>query len=295
VATGKELPELSGGHPVAFSPDGRLVVTTGGHVCHVATGKRVAALPDGISIGRAVFSPDGHSLATAVSGGVLQIWEVATWTKRNEFKGGHRDEVTTLAFAPGGQLLSGSLDTTVLAWDMRPPRVADSVSLDVAWNALAARDAGESFRSEGRFLSSPADTAKYFAERLKPVEAPDPKRVQRWLADLDSDQFAVREAASNALGELDQQAIPYLESTLKSTESAEVRDRVNRILERLWGAATPLEQLRQVRAVVVLERLGDGASKNLLEQWAGGPAGVRLTREAAAALKRREAALRWKR
>ena len=47
----------------------------------------------------------------------MQVWEVATWTKRNEFKG-HRDRPTTLAFTPGGKLLSGSLDTTVLAWDL---------------------------------------------------------------------------------------------------------------------------------------------------------------------------------
>jgi WD40 repeat protein len=98
-------------------------------------------------------------LATAVPGGVIQIWEVATWTKRNEFQG-HRDGLSTLTFAPGGQLLSGSPDTTVLAWDVQPPRVADSVTLDSAWDALAAREAGESFRSEGRFVSAPADTAR---------------------------------------------------------------------------------------------------------------------------------------
>ncbi len=297
VETGKELPELSGGSPIAkaFSPDGRLVVTTGGHICHVATGKRVAALPGNLSIGAAAFSRDGRFLATAVSGGVLKIWEVVTWTRRNEFKNGHRDGVTTLAFAPGGPLLSGSPDTTVLAWDMRPPRVADSVSLESAWDTLAAREVGESFRTEGRFLAAPADTARYFAERVKPAEALDPRRVQRWLADLDSDEFAVRAGASNALEGLDQQAIPYLESTLKSTDSAEVRSRVEKILEQRRGAAIPSEQLRQVRAVMVLERIGDGESKNLLKKWAGGPAGALLTMESAAALTRLEAASKTKR
>jgi RNA polymerase sigma factor (sigma-70 family) len=296
VATGKELPELSGGHPLgkAFSPDGRLVVTTGGNLCHVATGKRVAALPDGTSVGGARFSHDGRFLATAVSGGVLQIWEVATWTRRNEFKG-HRDGVSTLTFAPGGQLLSGSQDTTVLAWDMQPPRVEDSVSLESAWNALAAREAGESFRSEGRFLAAPADAVKLFAEKVRPAEALDPERVQRWLADLDSDEFAVREAASKALEGLDQPVIPYLEATLENTKSAEVRERVTRILEHRWGAGLPSEQLRQVRAVMVLERIGDGESKNLLKKWAGGSVGALLTMEAAAALKRLEGVSKTKR
>jgi RNA polymerase sigma factor (sigma-70 family) len=294
VATGKELPEPSGGHPAAFSPDGRLVVTGGGHVCLVATGKRVAALPAGTSIMPAVFSPDGRFLATTVSGGGLQIWEVATWTRRNEFKGGHHDGLTTLTFAPGGQLLSGSRDTTVLAWDTRPPRVAESVSLESAWDALAAKEAGESFRSEGRFLSAPAEAVKYIAERVKPVEALDDGRVRRLLADLDGDDFAVREAASKGLDGLDEQVLPYLESTLKSTKSEEVRKRVGRILERRWGAAIPPERLRQVRAVGVLERIGDGESKDLLKKWAGGPAGALLTAEAAGAVKRLEAASKTK-
>jgi HEAT repeat protein len=183
----------------------------------------------------------------------------------------------------------------VLAWDTQPPRVADSVSLESAWDALAAREAGESFRSEGRFLSAPADTARYFAERVKPGEAPDPRRVQRWLADLDSDDFAVREAASNALEGLDQQATPYLESTLTSTESAEVRERVKKILERRWGAAIPPEQLRRVRAMMVLERIGDAESKDLLKKWADGPEGALLTMEAAAALQRLEAGSKTRR
>ena len=114
------------------------------------------------------------------------------------------------------------------------------------------------------------------------------------LADLDSDDFAVREAASKALGGLDRQAIPYLESTLKSTESAEVRVRVERILKQQRRAAITSEQLRQIRGVMVLELIGDGESKNLLKRWAGGPVGALLTMEAAAALKRLEGAAKAK-
>jgi HEAT repeat protein len=134
-----------------------------------------------------------------------------------------------------------------------------------------------------------------FAEKVKPAAALDPKRVERLLADLDGDDFAVREAASKALAELDEQVTPYLEDTLKSTESEEVRVRVAKVLERRRGAAIFQEQLRQVRAVAVLERIGDGESKNLLKKWAGGPAGALLTTEAAAAVKRLEAVPKTKR
>ncbi len=178
----------------------------------------------------------------------------------------------------------------MLAWDTRPPRVADSVSLESAWTNLAAREAGESFKSEGRFLAAPADTIKLFAEKIKPVEAIDPQRIQRLLADLDSNEFDVRESASKALEGLDHQAIPYLEATLKSAKSTEVRRQVKWILEQKQKAAITSEQLRQIRGVMILELIRDSESKNLLKRWAGGPVGALLTMEASAALKRLEAA-----
>jgi WD40 repeat protein len=294
VATGTELPHLDGGSPLdgAFSPDGRLVVTGGGNaVCAVATGERVAALPDDLYVRAAAFSRDGRFLATA-GGDAIQVWEVATWTRRNDFKG---HVPTTLTFAPDGQLLSGSLDTTVLAWDTRPPRGGGSVTLERAWGDLAEREAGQSFRSEGRFLAAPAEAVKLFAEKIKPAEALDPRQVQRWLADLDSNDFAVRQAASTALTGADEQTTPYLEDCLKGTASAEVRARVAKILEQRRRATLTPEQVRRTRAVLVLERIGDGEARSLLKRWAGGPAAARLTAEAAAALKRLEAVSETKR
>ena len=79
------------------------------------------------------------------------------------------------------------------------------------------------------------------------------------------------------------------EAALKSGESLEVRRRVKRILEQKRETPITPEQLRQIRAVMVLERIGDGGSKNLLKRWAGGPVGALLTVEASAALKRLEA------
>jgi RNA polymerase sigma factor (sigma-70 family) len=292
VATGKELPHFSAGNPVekAFSPDGRFVVTAGNGVYELATGKRVTGLPYDpmMYIRAAAFSRDGRHLALAVPEYRIQIWEVATWTKRCEFKS-TSDRSITLTFGPGGRLFTGNQDTTVLAWDMRPPLAAGSLTLESAWNDLARRDAAESFQSEGRFLETPADAVKFFAERIKSVETLDPKRVERLLADLDSNEFAVREAASKALAGLDEQATPYFEETLKSTDAAEVRARVTRILEQRRGAALTADQIRQIRAVMVLERIGDGEAKEVLKRWAGGAVRARLTTEAAAALKRLEA------
>jgi len=300
MASGQEKHTFNGHRhyvlDMAFSPDGRLLATASENSAFVwdaTTGKRVTALPDGLPMGASAlaFSDDGRFLATALPEGTIRLWEVATWTVRNEFKG-HRDRPTVLTFTPGGQLLSGSVDTTVLAWDLRPPRIAVSVPLERAWNDLAAREVGQSFQSEGRFLAAPAETVKLFAEKIKPGAALDPKRIQRLLADLDSDVFVVREAASQALHGLDEQAIPYLEEALKNAGSLETRLRVKPILEekqRELRAALTSDQVRQIRAVMVLESIGDSDSKNLLRRWAGGPVGARLTMEATGALKRLQA------
>lgn len=290
VATETELPGPGGGKSVieAFSADGRLVVTADGSVWETASGRQHAVLPGEPHLRAAAFSRDGRFLAITTPQDTIQLWETATWTRRNEYQG-HRDAPSALAFTPAGQLLSGSLDTTVLAWDTRPPRVTDAVTLENAWHDLAAREAAESLKSEGRFLATPADAVKFLNEKVKPAAALDPRRMERLVADLGSDEFAVREAASKALAGLDEQATPYLEAALKRTQLLEVRVRVTRLLDQRRRAAIPVEQIRQIRAVMVLERLGDGAAKDLLQRWAGGPAGARLTREAAAALQRLEA------
>jgi RNA polymerase sigma factor (sigma-70 family) len=314
IASGKELRELKGNRSLAesmsFSPHGRLLATSGiiwdetsgrrqvsGAIWDLASGKQVVELTDKPvreltdDPPICAFSCDGRSLAMASCYGTIRIWETATWTERRRFKG-HTEGISAMTFLPSGQLLCAGRDTTVLAWDLRPSRAAASVTLERAWNDLATWEAGESFQSAGRFLAAPAETVKLFAERIKPVAAAfDPKRTQRFLADLGSDLFAVREAASQAIRELDLESIPYLEEALNNPRSLEIRLRVKPILEqkqREQRAGLSPDLLRQIRAVMVLEWIGDGTSKNLLKRWAGGPVGGRLTTEASAALKRLE-------
>ena len=181
-------------------------------------------------------------------------------------------------------------DTTIhrVGGDTRPPHVADSVSLERAWNDLVSREASASFQSEGRFTKAPAETEKLFAEKIQPAMALDPKLIQRRLADLGSNKFAIREAATQALCDQDRQVLPYLKDTLTTAVSAEARERANKILEHHLRTPIPAEQLRQVRAVMILERIGDGESKKLLKKWADGPVSALLTEEASAALRRLE-------
>lgn len=158
-------------------------------------------------------------------------------------------------------------------------------SLETAWLDLAKQESREAYKAEGRFLASPSEALKLFAEKIKPVEPLDATRIQQLLADLDNAKFAVRESASKALGDLGQQAKPYLEEVVKTTNSAEVLNRARKILDGLKKLSP--EQIRQTRVVLVLELIGDDESRNLLKRWASGLKGALLTEEASEALQRR--------
>lgn len=87
------------------------------------------------------WSPDGGTLATGTSTGVIALWDTQSWSCRAELSG-HRDKIGRIAWSPDGQeLLTGSYDGTVRVWDAK---AATFVALlergewitDVAWNPV---------------------------------------------------------------------------------------------------------------------------------------------------------------
>jgi hypothetical protein len=79
-----------------------------------------------------------------------------------------------------------------------------------------------------------------------------------------------------------------LKKTLDAGPSLEVRKHIEELLDRLTPGqfALSADTLREIRAIEVLEWLNTPDSRAVLERIAKGAAGVRLTHEAAAALKR---------
>jgi WD40 repeat protein len=302
VATGKVRHELSGHmnsvDGLAFSPDGRLLVTWAEnplgssmmdhvYVWDAATGRAVPTLYSGLPIGAgsAAFAPDGRTLATASADGTVRLWEVATWKVRAEFRG-HRDRVTALAFGPDGRLFTGGLDTVVLRWDVRPPRGAAKGTLADAWEDLADSGAKAGFRAQGRFLAEPGKVVEWFAARLTPASRPDASRVKALIADLDADDFATRERATADLKEHWPVTAAALRDLAAKSSSAEARRRAKGILRVMEKAVTPPGQLRALRAAEVLEWLATKEARSLLLKLAKGADDDGLARAAAAACKR---------
>lgn len=116
---------------------------------------------------------------------------------------------------------------------------------------------------------------------------PPARRLRQLLRDLESEHFAVRQAAEQGLRDLGELAELALSKALQARPTVEAKRR----LEQLLAALNPAgllrgEPLRAVRAIQVLERIGSPEARDVLTVLAEGLPKARLTREAKAALER---------
>ncbi|HZV07471.1 MAG TPA: sigma-70 family RNA polymerase sigma factor [Gemmataceae bacterium] len=323
VATGKKRRQFTGptvgGVPVladstvyytaALSPDGKLLAfglqgfdpqakqgilpildtTTGKEVC------RFRALGGGAEI--FAFSPDGRTLAwSGWIDNTIYLGEIPTGRVRRRFTG-HLKSVDSLAFSRDSKMLvSGGNDTTALVWDLTGRLAMEEKygaalspeELATHWKTLAAEDAEAVFRVMQALVADPSRSVPYFRARLYPIAPADEKRLQQWIADLDSDQFAVREKATSELEKLGAAAVGTMQKALEAKPALETRRRLEQLIDKQereeWPASG--ERLRIWRALEVLERIGTPEAREVLTTLANGAPGARPTVEAKAALQR---------
>src|SRR5262249_22609105 len=146
-----------------------------------------------------------------------------------------------------------------------------------------AGDGGQPHRAVWQLVAVHRQAVTLIRDRLHPIKSADAQRIQQLIADLDSDQFAVRQQATEELEMLGKVAETALPQTLEQKPVLEVRTRILGLLEKLRDSTG---QLRALRAVEVLERIGTTEARQVLQSLAGGAPGVTLTEEARAALER---------
>jgi hypothetical protein len=191
-------------------------------------------------------------------------------------------------------LVSGSRDTTAIVWDLLAPTsdgrpvsasVPDSKELERLWDDLAAAEARRAHAASARLARFPNETLQLLQKHLRPLPEATPNFVQA-IKDLDHADFKVREAATATLRQIGQHLRPELERALVKSASAEVRRRLEEVLEEIRTTPLPADMLRQKRAVRLLEWIGTEEAQRLLEVLAKGRDTADQTLDARRALER---------
>lgn len=286
---------------IVFSPDGKILALPSYetiHLFNLVNGKELRRVGGHqVNAGTATFSPDGRMIAAGTFDGSIRVWEVATGTVLCEF-GGHRNTIHTMRFsADGKQLVTGGADTTALVWDVlslvedntrtRTPELT-AKKLQAYWEDLSDEEASTADRAILKLTAAPAQSVPFLKQMLKPkVNSIDAKGIDKLIADLDSNQFVVREKAMQELDRLGRLVEPALKKALATQQpSLELRRRMERLLEKMEGPVSSPDLLRSLRALEVLEEIGSSEARQIIESLAKGSPDDELTQQAQAALAR---------
>ncbi|MGH7226177.1 MAG: WD40 repeat domain-containing protein, partial [Gemmataceae bacterium] len=154
---------------------------------------------------------------------------------------------------------------------------------------LTSTDAAAAQRTIRTLVAGSEDSIPFIRKHLRPTISPvDVRAIAHFVADLDSDQFATREKATEQLEKLGELAEPALRDALRGKPPLETRQRIDRLLENLAAQRdnpSP-ERLRMLRVLEALEYMDTPAARRALEELAKGAPAADLTNEANAALKR---------
>ena len=308
-----QLPSLSGFELGSFSGDGALIVgqaqkksrqngidmigPDGLGLWEAATGKVVARLKTKSWVAQTAFHPDNRFLVTndldgihlrdVRSGEVISHFTMPESIRAGSTRGSY---AACLAFSRDGRRMATGLpDSTILIWDVRVPPVSvdplTAKELEALWTDLADADAAKAWQAVWRMAEAPNEALPFLRARLKPYPTAGAEEMRSLLADLDGDSFERREAAVKRLKDLGLRAEPALRAALKEKPSLEQKRRIEAILATLTEAQPPpADDLRQLRALIVLERINTPEARRIMEEVAKGPESARLTRQALAAL-----------
>jgi WD40 repeat protein len=284
---------------VAVSGDGRLLASGDYngvvHIWDLRTGRKRRRFSAHQGwLGAMVFSPDSRTLITCGYDRAIRLWEIATGKERRQIRE-HREAVARLALSPGGTMLaSAGFDKTIRLTDIVPSReerasahpLAD-VKLNALWVELGSTDAGKAYAAMRQMALVPQQATALMAAHLHPSPVPvNTRSGGEWIADLDDNRFAVRQRATAELERMGERAEPALRKAQEENPSLEVRERIDHLMSRLQGRILSPEEVREVRAIELLEQIATPGTKQILEGLSHGERDSVQTQEAQASLQR---------
>jgi WD40 repeat protein len=241
-------------------------------------------------------SLDGRLLATVGDDLRIRVWELATCTLLTTFPG-HRAKAFP-KFGYGGKVLvTAGSDGTALLWDLWRTSVLVgrphggkplSDHLKNAWEKLAGADAASAYGSMADLISAPKATVAFLQTHLPVAKPGMDKPIDELIDDLGDAKLAVRQSAYAQLKKLGRCAEPQLIKRLQSKPQLEVKKRIEQLLIDLPACHAAGNELRELRAIQVLETIASPDARDLLQRLAMGDPDAWLTQQSLAACKRLE-------
>jgi hypothetical protein len=287
---------------IAFGPQAKLLAVGGEgmdvHLWNLAAKietKKLTAL--GKATRTLLFSADGNTLvAVAADGTSICVFDLSrNTTRRFQHNFG---EVGALALSPDGKTLATTpkdsktlylLSTTARQLSHKgPPVKMSGQQLAALYNELANADLDKADNAWQR-LGAAGDLAIPMLRaqiRLVAVPPADVKRIEKLVAELDSENFATRNQAIAELGTVGEVAVVPLERFMEKPPSEEARERAKLLLKKLGEPAFTPDRLRVLEAIELLERLGTANAITLLEEIERDALIAPIHREARQALQR---------
>jgi WD40 repeat protein len=272
---------------IGLAPDGRRFAAHLSEgtiaILDIEKGTEIMRMPDERWFRFLSYSPDGYLLASG-SKDVVCIRDALSGREVLRLNG-HRENVTAIAFAADGRrLLSCGEDSQVFLWTLRPKSLTSTKRpLESIWLDLCADDAPAAYRAVWELCDDPG-SVDFLRAKIVRVPPTDQARLDALVADLDSASFQRRHAAMQDLSLLGDRARVALMAALKKPPSVEAERRMSDLL-RVLQKPSPV-QMQQIRAVHAMELAATPDSRRLIQHWAQGADGCRLTETSRAALRR---------
>jgi hypothetical protein len=296
----------------ARKPDNRLFATTaiglGGRFVmsgesgqttnleDVLSGRNAWQIQSGIHDHRMAVSPDGRTIAHPSWGARIELLDLPS-EKAVLTLGPLLLPVSKVVFSPDGTWLatvsSGSRAATIYLWDLsdiagRPlpkPKVGPR-DLDRWCKDLAGDDARAAYRAVWALAGAPEQALSRLRALIDDLMRTTPADIDGWIAGLDDDRFAAREAAAARLRSVGTAAVPQMQAALNRSPSPEKRRRLEAIVGAIREAPVPSDWLFAVRGRMVLEQIGTPEARKLLDEWAAADPRARPETEARAVVER---------
>jgi hypothetical protein len=161
------------------------------------------------------------------------------------------------------------IDVTGLREVFSLPPQLNPDRLDQLWTDLAAEDASKAYLAFWTLAAAPARSTPFVCQNLAfPHSAGAIPQIKIWIAELDADQYAVRERATQHLTQNLEVASEFLKKGLEDA-SPEARTRILQLLERAADKGEKTRSAERIeKGLRLLKYTNTPGGRAFLDEWA---------------------------